>query len=632
MNYIPSSCGLFGILRKKESEKISGTVPVKSLDSIRHRGSDKGSGYASFNINKENYYYIKIFYDGNEEKLRSMLELKGFSIENSYIENVKGIKNCCYDVALGNSEYLDEVNEILWEEGNGRLYSAGNSLDVFKGVGYPDEVGREYSINTREADLWLAHTRQPTNSPGDLPYWSHPFSSFNIAIIHNGDISSFGANREYLKSKGVKSFVGTDSEVIAYIFRELLKEYDIITAVKIMSGKIDDPAMNYKNRGCVLDGPYTLVIGYDDGEDLYMIGMTDRTKLRPAILGEDNDHYFIASEESQIKLASPDARIWTMEPDSYFIASLNSGIISSGRKSIDKPMKIYRPNSIDIDARDVPYNALNGKILQEGKNRLEINNVSGHRYIGINFSRGEKNLSMYGNPGNCLMNLNENNTALVYGNVADDCCDSMIGGFVKIYGDAGDIMGQALAGGRIYVRGNVGNRACIQMREYGEERPAVIIHGRFDDYLGEYMAGGTVIVLSNGSRNFGKHIGSGMMGGEMFISGHVSSRNIGMQPPDTVVAGMIRALRQSGIIESKDYYRFKHMSFIDMIRLLPPESLNFVSKFYAKHELPEYEYRYLNYDEKIRIGSLIEDFDREMGTKGIEKLDREFTVIKPRHN
>ena len=238
MNYIPSSCGLFGIMRKNGREKIPGTIPVKCLNSIRYRGSDKGSGYASFNVNHNNNYSINVFYEEDEHKLRSLLEQNGFGINKMEVRNGNNIKSYCYDVSIGDMSSIDNVNDVLWKEGTGRIYSSGTSLDIFKGIGYPDDVGKEYSIESKEADMWLAHTRQPTNSPGSLPYWSHPFSSFNIAIVHNGDISSFGANREFLKSKGVNSFVGTDSEVIAYIFRELLKQYDLITTVKIMAGKI----------------------------------------------------------------------------------------------------------------------------------------------------------------------------------------------------------------------------------------------------------------------------------------------------------------------------------------------------------------------------------------------------------
>ncbi|MEM4298527.1 MAG: glutamate synthase, partial [Nitrososphaerota archaeon] len=83
----------------------------------------------------------------------------------------------------------------------------------------------------------------------------------------------------------------------------------------------------------------------------------------------------------------------------------------------------------------------------------------------------------------------------VFGNVQDDVGDVMTGGRVIVHGDARDVLAQALQGGVIYVKGNAGNRCGIQMREYRDRRPVLMIGGRVDDYLGEYMAGGVIVVL-----------------------------------------------------------------------------------------------------------------------------------------
>ncbi len=61
------------------------------------------------------------------------------------------------------------------------------------------------------------------------------------------------------------------------------------------------------------------------------------------------------------------------------------------------------------------------------------------------------------------------------------------------------------------------------MREYRDRRPYLIIGGRVDDYLGEYMAGGVIMVLGLDSLNkcniqlVGNHVGSGMVGGRIYI-------------------------------------------------------------------------------------------------------------------
>jgi glutamate synthase domain-containing protein 1/glutamate synthase domain-containing protein 3 len=628
MNYYPSSCGLLGVLRKNNSGKISGKYIADALNSIRYRGSDRGSGYAMFNLNGNNYYKMKIYYNGNESTLNEILKDKNVKIKRHYREISSVTPSYCYELELDNNDISDDLNALLWKGQLGRVYSSGTSLDIFKGVGYPDAIATQYNVYDMHADMWLAHTRQPTNSPGNLPYWSHPFSSFNIAIVHNGDISSFGANREYLSSKGIKSFVGTDSEVISYIFKELLKKYDLITAIKIMGDKIDDKYTKYINRGCALDGPYTLAIGYDDGKDLYLIGLTDNTKLRPSILGEDENNYYIASEEKEIRLINKDAKVWTMEPDSYFIASLKKGIIEYGRKGI-RENALYYASKFDIDAEHIEYNKLDNEIMKLNKKNVTVNNVSGQRYVGIKFTDKNINLKMYGNMGNCLMNLNENNDTTVYGNVADDCCDSMSGGKVKIFGNAGDILGQALNNGRIYVNGDVGNRCGIQMRAYKENMPYIVINGKFDDYLGEYMSGGVIIALSNYGDCTGKYIGSGMIGGKIYIHGKIKSGKIGLQPNN--VNSILKALLLESLISKSLFEKLNGRNFIDIVNELPEDAGKYVKKLYNRHEMPSYSYRKLKKDEYYNLLPVITDFDIEMKTSCMEKLDGEFTVIEPRN-
>ncbi len=626
MNYSPSSCGLFGILRKEDSDKIKGSKVAKSLDIIKYRGSDKGSGYASFNLNHNNYYSIKTFYRGSEEELRHIFTEKNMETLDCVVEDFGNIKSYCFNISLDNINHIDEINDDLWLNNNGRVYSIGKSLNVFKGVGYPLDVAEQYNIYDKYADMWLAHTRQPTNSPGNYPYWSHPFSSFDIAIVHNGDISSFGSNREYLKSLGIKSFVGTDSEVIAYLFRELLKKFDITDTVKILSNSIDDPEIKYKYRGSVLDGPYTLIISYEDNDDLYMVCLTDNTKLRPVILGEDEHNYYIASEENQIRLINENANVWSMEPGSYFIASMKRGIISSGRQGISESTT-YNPEKYDIDAFAIDYNKLDQSILNTDKDHVIVKNVFGHRYIGMEFPDKGKKLDLYGYCGNCLMNLNINNYVNVYGNVADDCCDGMIGGKVKIHGNAGDVLAQAFQNGSIYVNGSVGNRAGLQMRAYTNFKPYLIINGGFDDYLGEYMSGGIIVSFSNTDQLMGKYIGSGMIGGKIIIRGKINKNRIGIQTDMFMNKNILKSLYNESLIDRKFYSKMKDKNIVDILENMPEEGKIYTDKLFNKHEIPFYEYRNLNKNEQGELRDIIKDFDIEMGTDNMKYLHSKFTII-----
>lgn len=641
----PSGCGVFGVLRKPNAPKVEGKKVVEAIDLVRFRGSDKGAGFAVFNLREGNTYVVKVFYDGDKEELKRILEDNGIKVVGESATYGE-LCDCKFEITLGNITQLKKLtrnlNETLWEKRKGRVYSVGKGLDVFKGVGYPKDIANAYDVEKYSGDMWLAHTRQPTNSPGHFPYWSHPFSTFDVAIVHNGDVSSFGANVEFLTSRGWGGFVGTDSEVMAFLFEELVSEgLSVEEAVKVMmnpsrkSGLLS-PEEDYMYRNARLDGPFTAIIGYNSGDDLYMIGIADRSKFRPVIIGEDEHYYYIASEESQIRLLSRNARVWTLSPGSYFIASLKRGVINYGRTVEElesfSPPPTFTTSDYDIDASKVGYKDLNREIMKVDKKEVKVINVMSHRFIGISFPRAGKIVRLYGVVGNVLANLNENNEFYVYGNVADDCCDTMHGGKVVIFGDARDVLGQALQGGKVFVKGNAGNRVGIQMREYQNKRPYLLIGGRVDDYLGEYMAGGVIVVFNNTkSSPTGNYVGSGMVGGRIYVRGRLDPGRLGLQPNKVEVIKLLKALMLDNLITEKEMDELRDLPYIELMDKLQGDAKRFAKKmFEEKVGIPTYEYRELTEEEVKELLPVVSEYDRDLGTKYVDFLGEKFTVVRPR--
>ena len=89
-------------------------------------------------------------------------------------------------------------------------------MGTFKAVGFPEDVGVFYKLDEYEGYSWTAHGRYPTNTPG---WWggAHPFAMLDYSIVHNGEISSYDANRRYIEMFGYKCTLQTDTEVITYI-------------------------------------------------------------------------------------------------------------------------------------------------------------------------------------------------------------------------------------------------------------------------------------------------------------------------------------------------------------------------------------------------------------------------------
>jgi glutamate synthase domain-containing protein 3 len=189
---------------------------------------------------------------------------------------------------------------------------------------------------------------------------------------------------------------------------------------------------------------------------------------------------------------------------------------------------------VKIDAEGMYYRELNDRIhaaLKEGAREIVLDNVRGQRYIGAGLDGGVQ-VVINGMPGNDLAAFMDGAEIVVKGNGQDGVGNTMNAGKVVIDGDVGDVLGYSMRGGQIFVRGNAGYRTGIHMKEFGECRPVVVIGGRAMDYLGEYMAGGILIVLgldSPDSSPVGEYVGTGMHGGAIYIHGSVEPYQLGRE-------------------------------------------------------------------------------------------------------
>ena len=142
----------------------------------------------------------------------------------------------------------------------------------------------------------------------------------------------------------------------------------------------------------------------------------------------------------------------------------------------------------------------------------------GQRFIAAGMS--SRKLEISGVPGNALGAYLNGGTITVRGNAQDAVGDTMNDGSIIIHGSIGDAAGYAMRGGKIYVKGNAGYRAGIHMKEYKEKKPVIMIGGRAGSFLGEYQAGGVIVVLNllkPEDRIVGYFPCTGMHGGKMFL-------------------------------------------------------------------------------------------------------------------
>ncbi len=175
-----------------------------------------------------------------------------------------------------------------------------------------------------------------------------------------------------------------------------------------------------------------------------------------------------------------------------------------------------------IDAGGMHYKELNSllrAISSNGAKKIEIHNVCGQRYIGTDLD-ADVQIDIYGTPGNDLGAFMNGPRIEVHGNAQDGCGNTMNEGKIVVHGHAGDITGYSMRGGKIFVRGNAGYRVGIHMKEYQNKKPTLVIGSTAQDFLGEYMAGGIILILGlnlrEGEHCTAKFVATGMHGGVIY--------------------------------------------------------------------------------------------------------------------
>lgn len=337
---IPSGCAISAVI-STQGRKMDGEMIIKSMIPMHDRSNGLGGGFAGYGIYPEyrEFYALHIFYNDNAARVECESFLKdSFEIvktENIPIRKIPEITDVPliwrYFVAplssvlsrlqLDEKEYVARtVMQINTRLEGSYVFSSGKNVGVFKAVGFPEDVGRFYRLEEYEAYSWTAHGRYPTNTPG---WWggAHPFALLDYTVVHNGEISSYDANRRDIEMYGYKCTLKTDTEVITYIADYLLRRQGLTLeeTASVMAApfwstlkkleKTDSAAaqqLEYLRKaypGLLITGPFSIILGFDGG----LMALNDRLKLRSMVTAKKKDLVFIASEEAAIRAMEPEA-------------------------------------------------------------------------------------------------------------------------------------------------------------------------------------------------------------------------------------------------------------------------------------------------------------------------------------
>ena len=315
--------------------RFSGKDVIKAIANMHVRGNGLGGGFAVYGLYPDyaDYYAFHIMYLSREgkEDTESYLK-KRFQIKHDEEVPTKPVAAIVnpplvwrYFLEVNKKEcgempqddyVVDRVMEINTGIKDTFVFSSGKDMGVFKGVGYPEEIGEYFRLEEYQGYLWTAHGRFPTNTPG---WWggAHPFNILDWTVVHNGEISSYGINVRYLEQFGYRCTLQTDTEVLAYAVDLLVRKHGL--PLEVMARVFAPPFWNDIERrppdeaellralrqvygSLLMNGPFTIIIAHQG----QMIGLTDRIRLRPLTAGIKDSMLYLSSEESAIRLICRD--------------------------------------------------------------------------------------------------------------------------------------------------------------------------------------------------------------------------------------------------------------------------------------------------------------------------------------
>ena len=332
---IPSGCAIAAVI-SRNGRSMTGQAIVESMKPMHDRSNGLGGGFAAYGIYPEyrDFFALHIFFNDEscrstcESYLRSTLEIvRSETIPTRTIPQITDepliwryfvtpLRSVLSSMQVDEREFIARVvMHINTSLPGSFVFSSGKNMGVFKAVGYPEDVGRFYRLEEYSGYCWTAHGRYPTNTPG---WWggAHPFALLDYSIVHNGEISSYDANRRYIEMFGYKCTLQTDTEVITYIADYLLRKQGL--TVRELASVIAAPFWSTIERkspeereklsylrtiysSLLITGPFSIVLGFEGG----LMALNDRLKLRSMVVGEKGDTVYVASEESAIRVMEP---------------------------------------------------------------------------------------------------------------------------------------------------------------------------------------------------------------------------------------------------------------------------------------------------------------------------------------
>ncbi|TWU39028.1 Glutamine--fructose-6-phosphate aminotransferase [isomerizing] [Novipirellula aureliae] len=201
----------------------------------------------------------------------------------------------------------------------------GSSFNITRSVGRIDSLANELGSTMPKGTLGIGHTRWATHGPATIEN-AHPHvgGCGEVVLVHNGVIENFQVLKDELIKKGYEFVSATDSEVVAHLVAEELKQAPI---------NEEQPNLRYlaavQNAVARLRGTYGLAIAFRDHPN-FMIAARFGS---PLVIGVGKGEYFVASDASPLVgrteriVYLADHQLAVLTPDGFSVLHRDQGKI-----------------------------------------------------------------------------------------------------------------------------------------------------------------------------------------------------------------------------------------------------------------------------------------------------------------
>jgi glutamate synthase domain-containing protein 1 len=371
------ACGISGFINI-DGTRESGDKITKMITILKDRENGLGAGFAGYGLFPDNVddYCMQFLLDNMacKENVEEYLKVRGTIVKDEPIPTATPPARSKPPVlwrfffnppetlpAEQHDDFIMKLVMSIHTELKGVFcISSGKNMAVFKGNGWSYEIADFYQIENYLGYIWLGHSRFPTNTPG---WWggAHPFSLLDWAVVHNGEITSYGTNKRFLEMYGYKCTLMTDTEVLSYLFDLLVRRhniplpiatlafnpplYDKIALMTLAQQKVmKNIRMTY--RSALLNGPFSIIVGREKPTPT-LVSLTDRKKLRPQVcaVSDDANTVYVSSEEASFQRLAIDptfdlnyGEVWAPKAGTAVVVELGNGILRNGT---EEPFEKY---------------------------------------------------------------------------------------------------------------------------------------------------------------------------------------------------------------------------------------------------------------------------------------------------